>query len=1232
MAYLDRPKITVERIETNPTIPPATQQVNAALIGEANEVASVANGTQTPVIVPARLELYRNELTSGETVLITVVYLSGNVTQVQVPFTSTLSNLGNAIMIANSDLLCMVDGADASERMVIYGAPSIHQLSIPAIAGKTSTAQNKYGYFDEELPLSFIETPHKVSSDKLFWDEAEFDLSFKLNGVDQEASSFALKGSKVVKGSLNAFDNGSGSPNTLIVPSNSLLDKQIKYLPSTIERISNEYFESKKVDATADFDVAKPAPFVVYDSNPAKPTAGRNFWYGMPSIEALKLYKTIKLSLSNVTSPAQDAELIVSGSLLTVSVQYATGDAATTVFNKIANAVLPDGSGNHVFTGVVEHKDDGYAVNTLYIATSSVHDKTAAAVGGSVVTITATPHYYQAASGNGKTVVVSGVVGDPVIDRSGDAYTVKPGFINATASNSHIAFDFVKDANGEATLRGSFGNGHSIEIEKVNDGNPLTETAFTWQVGPVFTTHVTCDLDSNSNAYTFQQIASDWKTANVPGGATLLTANSDDSTAVSGTSTLTTTGGVRSSLNAIEALAGTSDTKLYLSVPAGADGDMEIITGTSTSVSFTGGRDAIGFYDTATGTANAIKSADLSDEANQVSGMCIFRIRIGDDQATVQLPTGYDSASVLQQAIESVLPGVAAVDGNYVIISTDKRGMDGFIALGDVEGNAVETAFGKSTVTSRIVWDNVQVGDFIEIKQSDGIHTGVITKVDSSYFYKEGAGVSPTAVYNKIKVAGIEATVLTADTWRILRKGTNGAWSVDSSNVLSIPGLFAYRTDGEPIQTTGYLGYIVKRLDLSGYTVNTSDDLNEVTPFTPDNPLGLAASLYFGTNKAQGLLYSVSGTKESHMDALEKAFTRETMVIVPLTSDPEILVSYKSAVDVQNDPNSGGKEALLLMAPRDPKYKVPTVFESNVPVSSNDSNTIFFDPGVLDVSIVAAQLSGKVAFITIPGYYSMWEVKSWNTSANSLDVKQSGVTDPDIFTMEDLPAGLSTINIEVLGDALASATDWIEAIAAEVSKFKSMYVRYIAPGTVQITVNGLVFNLPAYYAAALTAGIMAMRNPALPLNGANIDGLSGVMYPYSNFTDRLLGTAAAAGVSFMVQDAPGGPVIYRNFISTDTATVQTREHSLVFSDMVGARRFRRSLSKWVGPFAMDKKYDAALAAVVKGVINSLTADGIWKSAALKSVAQSPVEPTKIVLTIDRTAFMPVLSGLVRIMI
>jgi hypothetical protein len=65
---------------------------------------------------------------------------------------------------------------------------------------------------------------------------------------------------------------------------------------------------------------------------------------------------------------------------------------------------------------------------------------------------------------------------------------------------------------------------------------------------------------------------------------------------------------------------------------------------------------------------------------------------------------------------------------------------------------------------------------------------------------------------------------------------------------------------------------------------------------------------------------------------------------------------------------------------------------------------------------------------------------------------------------------------------------------------------------------------------------------------------------------------------------------------------------------------------------MDKKYDAALAAVVKGVINSLTADGIWKSAALKSVAQSPVEPTKIVLTIDRTAFMPVLSGLVRIMI
>ena len=1222
MAYLDRPKITVERIQTSPAVPVMRQRVSTAIIGEAREIASTSDGTASAITIPAHITVYADELTLGETVSLTLVYSAGSSIQVSVPYTTTIKAWGTALMAANSDLLCIAtedpSGDHTKDYLDIYAAPAIYQLSIPAISGKVGNSSTKCGIFDEKLPLNFLTTPHSVDSDYLKWSEADFTFDIKQRGSYVNVTDYALKGTKVIKGSKAYYS----STNGWIYPGTS---EAADHSASVLLERNGSVFTNNWTDATAQFDLANADPFVIYCHDESNATAGRNFWYAVPSIASLK-YSTIKIQLSKVDT-ALGVSTRINNTTLIITVEYLATSLASDVWTALDNLTLPNSS-DPVFNHLVEHAETNFAVNLLQAATKDEDGLSIVVLSGNRTTVTATPVHYQASSGNGKTLAVQFTADDSNVALSGNDYTVNIHYTNAAASAlTDITLAMNTDATGRTILPGSLANNSVITF--AYDANSTgTETAFIWKSGSGNGPH----FESTITGDTWSDVATNWSA--LVGTAIFVTGSNGSSNNVASAAATISGGSLDSISNIVDlngelVLSGTAiNAEALLSNPNGA-----------TTVTFSGGKDAVQFAKiwSDTDTANKIDTLDLSQYVT--SEDCLFRIKVGNSQAYVHLPSGYSNtdptqnASTLQSAIELVLPGVATVSGNVVTISTTNPGLDGLIALEDIYGNAVETAFGISTgsIVQRMTWDAIQVGDFLELYDDNkNLHVGVVTKLIPNSIYVTGTDTLST-VYNSIKVEGIEASVTSSATWKIVRKSAAGSWDV-SSDVLAVPGLFATQPNGEVIKTSVYLGYSVKRLDLVGYTINTREDLAAVTPYIPENPLGFAAGLYFNVNQAQVMLYSVDSDATSHMNALNKAFIREAVVIVPLTDDPEILYDYKQAVDAQNDPTNGAKEALLLMAPASPKYKASTSYEENVAVEANDSNTIYFDSAVLDVATVQSDLSTKTAYITVAGYYSRWEIDSYDTTANAINVKTADVSDSSVFTTSDLPSGITEISIEILGDAISNATDWIGAISADVAKFESAYVRYLAPDTVILAVNGLDMHLPTYYVAAMTAGEIAMRNPAIPLNGATIGGISGVVYPFDNFTDRLLGEAAAKGVSFLIQDIPNGPVIYRNFISTNTATVENREHSIVFADMVGARRFRRNLSKWVGPFAMDKKYESAFGAAVSGIIHSLLADGIWKSATAGTVTQSVTDPTKIILEINRTAFMPVLSGTIKIMV
>lgn len=205
----------------------------------------------------------------------------------------------------------------------------------------------------------------------------------------------------------------------------------------------------------------------------------------------------------------------------------------------------------------------------------------------------------------------------------------------------------------------------------------------------------------------------------------------------------------------------------------------------------------------------------------------------------------------------------------------------------------------------------------------------------------------------------------------------------------------------------------------------------------------------------------------------------------------------------------------------------------------------------------------------------------------------------------------------------ATVTD-VNDFVAKAGAFANKRVILVAPnsGVTRTSSAGTAFVLDgSYISAALSGLITGQASPIKPVTGKQIVGFT---IPNDQYEPYDMNRMAAAGICVVY--AKSGVTKVRHAITTDTASADTREISVVAADDLVRRITRNALTEaYIGKgIVISDSTPAAVAATVKAIWSSLVRDGLINSYGTKNdpttgevpitASQDPNEPTRINVT------------------
>lgn len=464
-----------------------------------------------------------------------------------------------------------------------------------------------------------------------------------------------------------------------------------------------------------------------------------------------------------------------------------------------------------------------------------------------------------------------------------------------------------------------------------------------------------------------------------------------------------------------------------------------------------------------------------------------------------------------------------------------------------------------------------------------------------------------------------------------------------------------------------YVQYIALRLDVSPQASDPAViSLSDVTtlqtvlnPVTSQNPLGLA--MFFQLINAPGIVskgMGISATSAAAPEGTAIAYTEvtnfleseEVYAVAPLTQDKTVFDIFRTHIDFMSGAEQKG-ERILIMSPPVPTRAVDDVMASGLsanttatqnelildvnPTSAlvaagiNPSGTIPADDDLFVQLTVATGSGQEVRYYNVQTVNGTLVVfRTTFASGENADAFYSTTPLTETLVNADWSMKVRGAPLLIPGSTLPDKNKIAETVAALNSGIKNRRVFSLFPDTIKASLSGTEELLPSYYAAAAITGMIASQPPQQGFTNLPMTGFTGVQGSSDTFSTRQLNVMAAGGTYILVQDADGAPVICRHQLSTDLASIETRELSITKVVDYVAKFMRVGLRNFIGTFNITQPFLDTLSTVIQGMLSFLTESGTILGGDLNNLIQDTTQPDTVL--VDVTLDVPFPCNYIRL--
>jgi hypothetical protein len=482
------------------------------------------------------------------------------------------------------------------------------------------------------------------------------------------------------------------------------------------------------------------------------------------------------------------------------------------------------------------------------------------------------------------------------------------------------------------------------------------------------------------------------------------------------------------------------------------------------------------------------------------------------------------------------------------------------------------------------------------------------------------------------------------------------------------------------------ISYKARRIDKVGvfleYESTTQMD-DDIGPIVPENPLafGLARCLGSTDKTVFAMMVENQDDLEDHQKALELLEGEEIYLLVPLTSNPAIHTVYLTHCDQTSKPeNMHERRVIVTQKARTRKEYQASLSTGSMGVSStvfSDLNAKFLTNAVPVGSVIrlASPASIELADVLrseliISGIISETQLNVVQAVTHGTDIAGESVGTGTgaqlIFQLNETANVIPSSVILFLNGTQVSALDYTVTPAGVVTFVVAPGLGVDVTGTYEITtIQGIQYTVESqeltnfeiaqdiaavgngyknrritvthadkaiaddgaevepYFFNCSIAGLVSSLAPNQPIANVPIPGFLGVKH-IRKFSESHFGLMAAYGITVYIQDRDTSPVIMRNWITTDTLNVNTRECSIV--DMVDyySKFLRTNVKSIAGRFNITKDFiDNMLRPSINGVNREMiTAGFIGQRSQIVSIEQSTVNKDQLFVLEEIEFFAP----------
>lgn len=422
-------------------------------------------------------------------------------------------------------------------------------------------------------------------------------------------------------------------------------------------------------------------------------------------------------------------------------------------------------------------------------------------------------------------------------------------------------------------------------------------------------------------------------------------------------------------------------------------------------------------------------------------------------------------------------------------------------------------------------------------------------------------------------------------------------------------------------------------------------------PITEENPLALGMYLAM-LNAPDVVVYGLGvdeisdaepdGTVAAYERVAEFIESQEVWGIAPLTHSEEVAAVFKAHVDNMSLPKNKS-ERVVFINPKVPKREVDTTvvtgLAANSIVGQQNKLTIDVNPVVelLNNGINAAnpipydaQLFIRV---TVNGEVRNYSIATVNgvvldlrTTFNAGD-NLDGFFSTDVLTENVINSswGLYIRGglLLIPGSTLADKQKIAETVNTKGTQYADKRVRYLFPETIQVPIDGIVKNVPGYYAAAIYVGVRAYQKPQQGLTNFKVLGSTGVVDSVGYYNRDQLDTIAGGGVWIMINDGAGLPIYSRHQLTTKVDTIEEQEDSIIAIVDHAAKLIRNLLRRFIGVNNVTKDVEDSISTLLDGIRKYLVEDlRSLIDMRVEGIFQDPKKPDTIVVNIKVTVPYP----------